>query len=339
MGSGFATNKLNIWKNILGIFICFILYFLVQESVFASEGFEFGGFATWIQAVLYSLYSVAERIYKLKYSSDPEQLYRRAPLSYHATLAVLTVSGVGLGSYAIQLLNFPTWVLFKSSRVVAVMLGGILILRKQYTRQEYLGVAMLFVGLVTFSIGDIHTDSTFSWLGIVLVTAALASDAMLGNFQEKAFRTFKCSKNELLVYPYSIGCVLCLAFLVLTGELFDAVAYSARNPGVLLSLLVGNTLGYVGITFVYSLLEATDAVFTTVITSCRKAITIVLSFMIYSKPFAWHYALGGFLVFCGAFVNSTGKHRTGVASPHAHAHGPLLPTVQPSPGEQPSPKP
>jgi adenosine 3'-phospho 5'-phosphosulfate transporter B3 len=38
-------------------------------------------------------------------------------------------------------------------------------------------------------------------------------------------------------------------------------------------------------------------------TSVRKAITIVLSFVIFAKPFTVWYILGGLLVFAGLFTN------------------------------------
>jgi drug/metabolite transporter (DMT)-like permease len=50
-------------------------------------------------------------------------------------------------------------------------------------------------------------------------------------------------------------------------------------------------------------MKTSSALTTVFVTSVRKAITIVLSFLIFAKPFTIWYLLGGFMVFAGLFTN------------------------------------
>lgn len=43
------------------------------------------------------------------------------------------------------------------------------------------------------------------------------------------------------------------------------------------------------------------------VTTCRKAVSIILSFMIFSKPFTFHYVYSGLLVVLGIYLNLYSK--------------------------------
>jgi len=51
----------------------------------------------------------------------------RIPMKSYLLLAFLTVSTMGLSNTSLGYLNYPTQVIFKSSKLIPVMLGGIII--------------------------------------------------------------------------------------------------------------------------------------------------------------------------------------------------------------------
>ncbi len=65
--------------------------------------------------------------------------------------------------------------------------------------------------------------------------------------------------------------------------------------------------GYLGIDIVLTLIKDYGALICVTVTTCRKAITIVLSFTLFSKPFVFEYVksydtglpIERFLVMCG----------------------------------------
>lgn len=51
----------------------------------------------------------------------------RIPVSTYVLLALLTIGTMGLSNTSLGYLNYPTQVIFKSSKLIPVMIGGILI--------------------------------------------------------------------------------------------------------------------------------------------------------------------------------------------------------------------
>ena len=47
------------------------------------------------------------------------------------------------------------------------------------------------------------------------------------------------------------------------------------------------------------------------VTTFRKAISIVLSFVFFSKPFTYHYVYSGILVVLGIYINIYAKNKDG----------------------------
>jgi adenosine 3'-phospho 5'-phosphosulfate transporter B3 len=55
-----------------------------------------------------------------------------------------------------------------------------------------------------------------------------------------------------------------------------------------------------GMIFVIALLKTTDAIVTVTVTSLRKAFTVILSFVLFSKPWSVKYLYGGIAIAAGA---------------------------------------
>lgn len=56
--------------------------------------------------------------------------------------------------------------LFKSGRVVATMIGGIILLQKRYTAVEYFGVFCIAIGLAVCTFADFSVLPTFNVPGM-----------------------------------------------------------------------------------------------------------------------------------------------------------------------------
>lgn len=95
----------------------------------------------------------------------------RAPLQNYAIIAVFMVATMGLSNTAMLYLNFPTQVLFKSCKLIPVMIGGVLLLKKRYVLLEYISALLLCAGLVEVTIGNAYaflhildfSSSSYDW--------------------------------------------------------------------------------------------------------------------------------------------------------------------------------
>ena len=79
-------------------------------------------------------------------------------------------------------------------------------------------------------------------------------------------------------------------------------------------LVVYTFLAYISITFHMALVKEYGGIATVLVGNTRKAITIVLSFLFFPKPFSVYYFFGGVLVFGCLIGNAYMKEKKGGAS-------------------------
>lgn len=113
-----------------------------------------------------------------------------------------------------------------------------------------------------------------------------------------------------VLYSYSIGFGYILTGLLGAGGLGPAVAFCSQHPVITYGYAFFFSLtGYFGISFVLALIKLFGALVAVTVTTGRKAMTIVLSFMFFSKPFTFQYLWGGLLVLFGIFLNVYSKNK------------------------------
>ena len=67
-----------------------------------------------------------------------------------------------LTKLSLQFVSVPTQIVFKSCKLVAVMLGSTVILKKSYTVAEYLIALGLVAGMVSFALADMRVTAMSS---------------------------------------------------------------------------------------------------------------------------------------------------------------------------------
>ncbi|OCT76432.1 hypothetical protein XELAEV_18031632mg [Xenopus laevis] len=257
---------------VTGVFVFYLIYGYLQELIFSVEGFKpFGWYLTLVQFGYYSAFGLVE----LQLTQDKR---RRIPAKTYMIIAFLTVATMGLSNTSLGYLNYPTQVIFKCCKLIPVMIGGIFIQGKRYNVADVAAAVCMSLGLIWFTLADSTVAPNFNLTGVLLISMALCADAVIGNVQEKAMKLHNGSNSEMnpfQTYGYAF-------FFSLTG--------------------------YFGISFVLALIKIFGALIAVTVTTGRKAMTIVLSFLFFAKPFTFQYVWSGLLVVLGIFLNVYSKN-------------------------------
>eukprot|EP00112_Aurelia_sp_Birch-Aquarium-sp1_P001165 Seg1120.5 transcript_id=Seg1120.5/GoldUCD/mRNA.D3Y31 product="Adenosine 3'-phospho 5'-phosphosulfate transporter 2" protein_id=Seg1120.5/GoldUCD/D3Y31 len=234
-----------------GVFFFYLIYGYMQELIFRLPGFKpYGWYLTLVQFGCCSVFGMAERIVAR------EAIKRRIPLKTYGLLAFLTVATMGLSNTSVGYLNYPTQVIFKCCKLIPVMIGGIIIQGKQYTRLDFIACMCMSVGLIFFTLADSEVSPNFDHTGVILISLALCADAVIGNVQEKAMKFYDAPNTEVVLYSYSIGFVYILFGLLISGGFIDAFNFCLKHPmetygyAVLFSFT-----GYLGISYVLTIVR------------------------------------------------------------------------------------
>ncbi|VDK40650.1 unnamed protein product [Taenia asiatica] len=289
----------------LGIFILYIVYGGVQEYLFKTPGLSEHFMAlTAYQFCLYGVISFIEsRITGIIYHSNfPPWLY--------CSVGLTTTGTILLSNAAVVYLNYPTQVIFKCCKLIPVMVFSVVIQGKQYKCIDYVAVACMIVGLIFFILTDVSVQLTFDVRGILAISVALICDGYIGNLQELAMKSYHIPALQILTYSYAFGCVLILVLLLLTNNLIpSAVFFFEHFSDVFFWSTLFVLSGYFGLQFVLLLVHHFGALLAVTVTTVRKAVTIVLSFLLFQKPFSIEYVWSGSLVVVGIFLHSYGKSK------------------------------
>jgi solute carrier family 35 (adenosine 3'-phospho 5'-phosphosulfate transporter), member B3 len=149
----------------------------------------------------------------------------------------------------------------------------------------------------------------FRFLGIVLVIISVCADAFLPNFQERVFDQGS-SRIEVTYFTNVISFAFMTFAFTLSGDIPEAFTYAFANPHALYLMVVYTFLAYIAITFHMALVKEFGGIVTVLVGNTRKAITIVLSFLLFPKPMSWLYVAGGVFVFGSLIGNAFMKEKS-----------------------------
>ncbi|XP_070556041.1 adenosine 3'-phospho 5'-phosphosulfate transporter 2-like [Ptychodera flava] len=289
---------------VMGIFFFYLIYGYMQELIFRVEGMKpYGWYLTLVQFAFYTVFGVME-------TQTHADRQRKIPLKTYGFLAFLTVSTMGLSNTSVGYLNYPTQVVFKCCKLIPVMIGGILIQGKRYNVIDVIAALCMSVGLILFTLADVEISPNFDRTGVVLISLALCADAIIGNVQEKTMRQHHATNTEVVLYSYSIGFIYILCGLIVHGSLKSAFNFFAERPAQTYGYaFIFSITGYLGISFVLALVKCCGALIAVTVTTCRKAVTMVLSFLFFTKPFTSQYLWSGVIVMLGIILNVYSKNK------------------------------
>ncbi len=215
---------------------------------------------------------------------------------------------MGLSNASLARLNYPTQVIFKCCKLIPVLMGGFCIQGKHVGILDISAACVMSVGLVLFTLADSSVSPNFDPLGVAMICSALAADAVVSNVQEGAMRRHGAPNAEIIFNSYSLGFLWLLIGLTISGQIFDSARQFSVDPwhsygGVILF----SATGYLGMEAVLTLVRSFGAFVCVSVTSCRKVVSIALSFFFFSKPFTFGYVYSGAIVLAGIYLNLASK--------------------------------
>ena len=303
-----------------GVFICYLAYGILLEKITSawkqSGGIHLGWFLTFFQCTCYfilgsaqmTLFPAKEREKSVATMSHHDKK-EVMPFRGYFAIGTLSMLTIGLSNVSTEYLSYPTQVLFKSAKPLAVMLLSLFILKKRYSLMECAATLLFTFGLMAFSAADKSVSAASRPLGIVIICTALLVDGIIGNVQQKMFKMYACSINMMLVKTKAVGALWTFFISLATGQFSLAFAYTAEKPAIFLWMILFSTAGFFGEAFVLALIKQFGALVTVMTTSFRKLLTILISFMLFPKPWVLGHAAGVAMVFSGIFLNIYVKNK------------------------------
>ncbi|KAI1630244.1 UAA transporter [Exophiala viscosa] len=339
--TGFSVNApqasiLSLLICVSGIYASFLTWGLLQERITTTsypaddsaqaqqEYFRFPIVLNTIQALFAFISGSLYLLYKTKSFNI---LPAKAALSPLILVTLTTTLASPFGYASLQHVDYLTFVLAKSCKLLPVMALHVTLFRKRYPLSKYLIVLAVTGGVALFTLyhppkpgkpSSRKTQSS-SIYGLTLLGINLLFDGLTNTVQDHIFtsphRYGKTSGPQMMVILNLLGTALMSAYLLVmphippmviptfaktdANELSNAMGFLTRHPAVFYDVLGFAACGAIGQLFIYATLERFSSLLLVTVTVTRKMLTMVLSVVWFGKSLSQGQWMGVGLVFGG----------------------------------------
>ncbi len=258
-------------------------------------------------------------------------------------VAVTSSLASPFGYASLAHIDYITFILAKSCKLLPVMFLHLTIFRKRYPIYKYLVVALVTAGVAVFTLHHPSSSKKSSsrtassaW-GLLLLGINLLFDGLTNSTQDYIFSTYRpYSGPQMMVAQNLLSTLLTCSYMALAPylantsvgpliglspgaarEFFDAAGFIQRNPSVGQAILGFAACGAVGQIFIYYTLSHFSSLLLVTVTVTRKMLTMMLSVVWFGHRLSGMQWLGVGLVFGGVGAEGMIQRREKAAKARA----------------------
>ncbi|KAL4911253.1 hypothetical protein BDW74DRAFT_142631 [Aspergillus multicolor] len=335
-----------------GIYLSFLAWGYYQEAITTTsyperpstaddpepptERFTYSIFLNTIQSIFSAISGLLYLYFSTPKGRKVPSVFPTRKIIFPLVLVSICSSLASPFGYAsLAHIDYLTFILAKSCKLLPVMFLHLTIFRKSYPLYKYGVVSLVTLGVATFTLHHPGTskkvaasaaaDSGSSTWGIFLLSINLLFDGLTNTTQDHIFSSphlyTRFTGPQMMVAQNVISTVLTSIYLLVmphlssTGiihailpfpippstenELTAAIAFLTRHPEVLESVLKFAFFGAVGQVFIFYTLSNFSSLLLVTVTVTRKMLTMVMSVFAFGHSLSPGQTMGIGLVFGG----------------------------------------
>ena len=272
--------------------------------------------------------AVAGYVYLLATKSSDRltpSIFPSKSILYPLFLVAVTSSLASPFGYAsLSHVDYITFILAKSCKLLPVMLLHLTVFRKSYPLSKYLVVALVTAGVAIFTVYNpssakkaSSTNRSSSLWGLLLLSINLLFDGITNSTQDYIFGTFRSYTGPQMMVAQNLLSTLLTVFYLLLSPLFPssfsfastassgpnelaaALNFIAKHPPVFLDVVAFAACGAFGQIFIYYTLSKFSSLLLVTVTVTRKMLTMMLSVLWFGHSLTAMQWVGVSMVFGG----------------------------------------
>ena len=203
---------------------------------------------------------------------------------------------------SLKYVSFPVQTVFKSSKIIPVMIMGKVLKGTTYPWAQYVEAALITFGVAIFSVLSKSSDkeTATELIGLIYLLCYICSDCFTSQWQDKVYTKY----GRLNVDPYQMMLgvnisAICIttAGLILSGDVPKVVEFLQVNPLALrYNIITAITSASGQLAIFYTIKEFGPIVFTIIMTT-RQMFSICISAVVFGHHISPMAATGAALVF------------------------------------------
>lgn len=236
-----------------------------------------------------------------------------APLVAFAPCALSNTMSSWSQYASLRYVSFPVQTVFKSSKIIPVMIMGKVLKGTSYPYSQYLEALLITIGVAIFSVASksSNSDTTTEIIGLLFMCMYITFDSFTSQWQSKVYD--KYGKANVDPYQMMLGvnssAILMTTFgLLVGGDIPKIIEFFKVNPNVLQYNIITAITSASGQLFIYTTIKEFGPIVFTVIMTTRQMISICISSILFGHTMTWKAAVGACLVFGVLFYQIRKKY-------------------------------
>jgi UDP-galactose transporter B1 len=313
----------------------------IYGSSTSPERFTYSVFLNTIQSTFAALAGYAYLLFSTPSSAPSSTIFPTRSILLPLILVAITSSLASPFGYAsLAHVDYITFILAKSCKLLPVMFLHLTIFRKSYPLYKYLVVALVTTGVAVFTVYHPSSSSKKSspsnnnsaW-GLMLLGINLLFDGLTNSTQDYIFSTHRSFTGpQMMVAQNILSTFLTIVYLIASpllpptplspkgangSEISAALAFISRNPAILPDILGFAACGAFGQIFIYYTLSRFSSLLLVTVTVTRKMLTMMLSVLWFGHRLSGMQWVGVGLVFGGVGAEGVIQRREKAAKDKA----------------------
>jgi UDP-galactose transporter B1 len=267
---------------VIGIWSCFVYYGSLMEDVltFKSPHGKVFKYAWFLQVMEACSNLIFGFVCNLLFEGGP----RKVPLNPYVISGAVQVSAkYCFTASMVWGVSFPVATLAKSSKMIPVMIGSLLLGKAKYSLADFGRVAIIVAGTAVVSIADkAKKGQSSSLVGLFFLIGSLTCDGIVGGTQKRlkvalADLQLKEKNFEMQFMTNLFMMLTAIVFALLMGEMGPGCAFLVEYPAIFSKILQFVICSALGQGFIFFAISTFDPLVCSTITTTRKVFSVLFS--------------------------------------------------------------
>lgn len=153
---------------------------------------------------------------------------------------------------SLSFVTFTTQTLFKSAKLLPMMLMGGLVLRKTYAMADCIEAVIISAGIATFTwYGESPEPGKNFTLGLAMLLSCMFCDIAIPYLQRRSFINSGLDASQIMFHISAASAFFAWVILMCSGQVNVTVSFIMAHPDALVDVIAMSGLAVAGQTFIY----------------------------------------------------------------------------------------
>lgn len=241
------------------------------------------------------------------YANNQAALISFAPCAMSNTLS-------SWSQYAsLKYVAFPVQTVFKSSKIIPVMMMGKFLKGTSYPLGQYLEAFLITIGVAIFSLASKtkNSENSTEIIGLIFMCMYICCDSFTSQWQDKIYQQYGRSnvdQYQMMLSVNTWAIAMTVAGLIVTGDFPIVTEFLAKNPVALKYNIITAITSATGQLFIFYTIKEFGPIVFTVIMTTRQLFSITISVLLFGHTISKKALLGAALVFSVIFYQIRRKY-------------------------------